>query len=344
MIKGLILSGGAGSGLLPLTIHTPKPLLPVANFPLLLFQIQQLKKAGITEIILSISYQPRKLKDTFGDGSNFGVMLRYAVESPPAGTAGAFKRIENLVDDTTVVMNGDILSQAPLDELVQFHRSRGAVATIGTQKVPNPRGYGVVETGAQGRVLRFLERPRKGESAANTINAGLYILEPEILQWIPPDQVCHFEKQVFAEILKKKAPFFASPVRGYWTEITRPDNYLRSNMDFLSRKISLPEFAALRNRKTSRQSQRTYPDSLIDEPCIIKSGARIEKSVIGKNCRIDQGAVIRSSVIWPGCRIQRNALLSGSILGRSCLIGEGARIRKGNILGDKSNLTSHSST
>lgn len=346
MIKAVILAGGPGSELLPLTINTPKPRLPIGNFPLLLFQIQQLKKAGITEIILSLSYQPRKIRDIFEDGSNFGVILRYHVESTPLGTAGAFKVAEHLIDDTTLVINGDILTEFAFRQALAAHKETKAMATIGVCEVANPRAYGIVETDPSGRIRRFMERPRGEEVRTNTINAGIYVLEPAVLEWIPQGRPFSFERDLFTVLLEKRAPFFATLFQEYWMEITRPDNYLQSNMDFLDGKVAVPEFAAFPKKHYPPQNPLAIADSacFIDEQCIIKPGAQIEHSVIGSNCRIEEGARIRNSVLWPGCRIQRDSVISGSILGRGCLVGEGVRIRAGNLLGDKSTLTSHSKT
>ncbi len=346
VIKALILAGGFGRELLPLTINLPKPLLPVGNFPLLLFQIYQLKKAGITEVVLSLPYQPRKIHQIFQDGTNFGVILRYHVESTPVGTAGALKVARNLIENTTVVINGDILAEIPLKRLLTSHRTNDAVVTIGTSSVGNPQAYGTVEVDAQGRVTRFIERPRGKQVRTNTINAGVYILEPEVLDWIPSGQPSFFERDLFPVLIDQKAPFFASDLKSYWTEITRPDNYLQSNMDFLDSKISLPHFAAFPKQHHSPDSSLVKVDttSFIDKQCVIKSGTQIKHSVIGNNCRIEEETTIRNSVLWPGCRIQRGAIVSGSIVGRGCIIGEKSHVYAGNILGDKSLLTSYSKT
>lgn len=344
MIKALVLAGGEGSGLLPLTINTPKPLLPIGNFPLLLMQIHQLKQAGITEIILSLSYQPRKIRYILDDGSHYGVILRYHVESTPVGTAGAFKVAENLIDDTTVVINGDILTEVPFSRILRTHKKNRAAVTIGICGVSNPQAYGIVEVNEAGRVKRFVERPRGKEISTNMINAGIYVLEPQVLQWIPRDEPCFFERDLFPILLERKVPFFASNLDSYWREITRPDNYLQSNMDFLDRQISVPEFAAFPKGHHPPGNPLVEVDgaSLIDENCVLKPQVRVEHSVLGHSCRIEEGAVIRNSVLWPGCRVQRKAVVSRSILGRGCQVGEGARVTAGKILGDKSIVTAFS--
>ncbi|MGH9339155.1 MAG: sugar phosphate nucleotidyltransferase [Acidobacteriota bacterium] len=346
MVKALILAGGAASELLPLTIHTPKPLLPIGNYPLLLFQIYQFKKAGITDIILSLSYQPRKLREIFDDGSNFGVMLRYHMESTPVGTAGAFKVAENLIDDTTIVINGDVLTEVSYEELLSRHKKKKAQVTIGVSDVENPQAYGAVEINQSKEVTRFIERPRGKSVRTNTINAGIYILEPEVLKWIPQATPFFFEKDLFPILLEREIPIYAANVEQYWKEITRPDNYLQSNMDFLKKRVSIPHFVAFQRQHHPPKNPLVKVDelSVIDEQCITKPEVQIESSVIGSNCRIEEGAVIRNSVLWPGCRVQREAVISGSVLGRGCMIGEASRVRAGNILGDRSILAAHSRT
>src|SRR5437867_3777764 len=163
MIKALILAGGKGARLRPLTLHTPKPIVPLANIPFLFFQIDRIKRAKITEIILSLSYQPRKITDIFGDGMKFGVTMRYTHEDLPRGTAGAFKAAENLIDDTTVVLNGDVLTDIDLLDVIQYHKSNNAEATIVMARVMNPTGYGLVEADSNGRVIRFTEKPPEDE-------------------------------------------------------------------------------------------------------------------------------------------------------------------------------------
>ena len=345
-MKALILAGGLSTGLVPLTINTPKPLLPIGNFPLILFQVSQLKKAGITEIILSLSYQPHLIREILDDGSNFGLLLRYHVESTPLGTAGAFKVAEHLIDDTTLVLNGDVLSEMAFEQCLETHRKHGGPVTITTGSVANPRSYGAVGVNKQGRVTAFIERPRGKEVRNNTINAGVYVLEPDVLQWIPRDRPCFFEKDLFPILLDRGIPIFARSVGEYWREITRPYNYLQSNLDLLDKRISIPQFLGYQkeNHRPDNPLAEVDDASLIDEQCMIKPGAQIFHSVIGSNCRIEEGAIIRNSVLWPGCRIQRNAFVSGSILGRGCTIGEGSLVYAGNILGDKSSLSSYSRT
>src|SRR5207237_2753332 len=175
-MQALILAVGKGTRLRPLTVYTPKPIVPICNRSFLLYQIDTLKRAGVTDITLSLSYQPEKIEQLLGDGSNFGVKLKYTVEPQPMGTAGAYKYAENLIREPTVVFNGDILTDLDLKSVIREHKDRKAVATIVLTPVENPSAYGLVETEADGRIRRFLEKPKADEITVNTINSGTYIL------------------------------------------------------------------------------------------------------------------------------------------------------------------------
>ncbi len=210
MIKALILAGGKGARLRPLALQIPKPVVPLANIPFLFFQIDRIKRAGITELILSLSYQPRKIMDIFGDGTRYGMVIRYTHEELPRGTAGAFKAAENLIDDTTVVLNGDVLTDTDLKDVIRHHQEKQAEATIVTARVLNPAGYGLVEADAQGRVLRFTEKPAEDEITGDTINAGIYVLERSILDLIPAEGSQSFERDIFPAMVQRGLKVYAS--------------------------------------------------------------------------------------------------------------------------------------
>src|SRR6202165_5431769 len=184
-MQALILAGGKGTRLRPLTLYTPKPIVPICNRAFLLYQIDTLRRAGIVDITLSLSYQPQKIEQQLGDGSDFGVRLKYKVEPQPMGTAGAYKFAEELIREPTVVFNGDILTDLDLKTVIRQHKERNAVATIVLTPVEDASAYGVVETEKDGRVSRFLEKPKPDESTCKNINAGTYVLEPQILELIP---------------------------------------------------------------------------------------------------------------------------------------------------------------
>jgi NDP-sugar pyrophosphorylase family protein len=344
MIKALILAGGKGARLRPLALHIPKPIVPLANIPFLFFQIDRIKRANITEIILCLSYQPRKITDIFGDGRQYGVTMRYIYEELPLGTAGAFKSAENLIDDTTVVLNGDILANVDLLDVLRFHREKKAEATIVTVRVMNPSGYGLVETTPDGRIMRFTEKPPEDEVIGDTINAGIYILERRALDRIPAEGAQNFERELFPAMAQDGAQIFAYPIQGFWQDIGSPAKYLEASFGVISGRVRLPRYPKSSCRLNDWEKSRITIDdfSMLDGKCVVKPGVTIENSVLGEGCRIEEGARIKDSVIWNGTRILPGARIERSIVGRQCYIGEGARLRPGTVLGDKSSVSDFS--
>jgi mannose-1-phosphate guanylyltransferase len=337
MIKALILAGGKGARLRPLALHTPKPIVPLANIPFLFFQIDHIKRAGITEIILSLSYQPRKIIDIFGDGMKYGVTMRYTHEDLPRGTAGAFKAAENLIDDTTVVLNGDVLTDTDLLDVLASHKQNRADATIVTARVMNPTGYGLVETGSGGKVVRFLEKPAEDEVTGDNINAGIYILERSILDRIPQEGAQSFERDIFPALLQDDARFYSYLTRSYWQDIGSPHKYLEATFGVISGRMKLPTYPqkVCPTNKWNKMQVTIDSYSILDGGCVIKPGVVIENSVLGEGCRIEDGALIKDSVIWAGTRVRPAARIERAIIGRQCHVGEGARLRPGTVLGDK---------
>lgn len=202
-MKAILLAGGKGTRLRPLTIHTPKPIVPIFNRPFLYYQLDLLRQVPeIDEVILSLNYQPRRIEDIFGDGAELGIKIRYVVEPAPLGTAGAVKYAEEFLHDSVVVFNGDVLTQVDLAALVALHRARQARATIVLTPVENPSAYGLVETDPAGNVTRFLEKPSAAEITCDTINAGIYILEPDTFDRIPKDTAWSIERSYFPSLVE----------------------------------------------------------------------------------------------------------------------------------------------
>jgi NDP-sugar pyrophosphorylase family protein len=344
MIKALILAGGKGARLRPLALHIPKPIVPLANIPFLFFQIDRIKLAEITEIILSLSYQPRKIIDIFGDGMQYGVTMRYSHEDLPLGTAGAFKAAENLIDDTTIVLNGDILTNVDLLEVLRFHRKKKAEATFVTTRVMNPSGYGLVETKSDNRIVRFTEKPPEDEVTGDMINAGIYILERSALDRIPSGGAQSFERELFPAMAQEGVRIFAYPMQGFWQDIGSPAKYLEASFGVISGRVRLPRYPHNSCRLNDWEKSKITIDafSMMDGKCVVKPDVTIENSVLGEGCRIEEGARLKDSVIWSGTRILPGARVERSIVGRQCYIGEGARLRPGTVLGDKSSVSDFS--
>jgi NDP-sugar pyrophosphorylase family protein len=342
-MKGLILAGGKGTRLRPLTINTPKPIVPVANSPFLLYQIDLMRSAAIEEIILSLSYQPRKIEDLLKDGSDYGVWIRYAVEGTPLGTGGAFKNAEEHIDATTVVFNGDVLTSLDLSAVIARHREMKAVATLVLTRVDNPSAYGLVETNAAGWVQRFIEKPGPDEITCDTINAGIYVLEPSVLGYMPKGEAYSFERNLFPTLLEHKEPVLSVVLDQYWIDIGTPQKYLEVHHDILSRRFSSPRVSASAlDRASLPQGALVDSKSIIGPDVTIRPGVRIENSVIGKNCKIDEGAQVIDSVVWAGNTIDAEARVLHSIIGKGCSIGRSAIIGAGAVLGDKTVITDFS--
>jgi NDP-sugar pyrophosphorylase family protein len=344
LIKAFILAGGKGARLRPLTLHTPKPIVPLANIPFLFFQIDHVKRARITEIILSLSYQPRKIHDLFGDGMKYGVTMRYTHEDQPLGTAGALKGAEHLIDDTTIVLNGDVLTDTDLCDVLQYHREKKADATIVLARVMNPTGYGLVEVDRNGHVVQFTEKPAEDEITGDTINAGIYILERSVLERIPAHGPHSFERDIFPRLLNEGARFFAYLTRSYWQDIGSPQKYLEAHYGIISGRMRLPTYPLRACPPNQWEKSQVQLDSvsILDGACVIKPGVTIENSVLGEDCRVEEGALIKDSVIWSGTRICKNARVERALLGRQCHVGEGSRLRPGTVLGDKTTVTDYS--
>lgn len=343
-MQALILAGGKGTRLRPLTVYTPKPIVSVINRPFLLYQIDVLKKAGITDITLSLSYQPDKIQQILGDGSDFDVSLTYITEPSPMGTGGAYKFAEDALRETTVVFNGDILTTVDLAKILELHQQKGSEATITLMPVEDPSRYGLVETDKDGRVLRFIEKPQPdelAELATNNINAGIYVLEPSILDIIAKDANRSFEYDVFPDILKREMPFYAYVIDGdYWLDIGTPASYLKAHHDFLSGAISGFDIDSrdLAGVATHAEVDR---NSVIGEDCTIKPGAKVVNSVIGPGVLLEEKAVVENSVIWAHTRVASAAEIHDAVVGRSCHIGRNAVVGPGSVLGDKTALTDY---
>ncbi|HEY0079070.1 MAG TPA: NDP-sugar synthase [Pyrinomonadaceae bacterium] len=344
-MQALILAGGKGTRLRPLTVYTPKPIVPICNRPFLLYQIDTLRRAGIKDITLSLSYQPSKIEQQLGDGSDYGVKINYTTEPQPMGTAGAYKFAEELIREPTVVFNGDILTDLDLERVIREHDERKAAATIVLTPVENPSSYGLVETEADGRVRRFLEKPKADEISVNTINAGTYILEPHVLDFIPAGENYSFEYGLFPDLLRRGEKFYAHiPEKTYWIDIGTPVRYLQAHQDLLQNRVSRVQLTERRGAFDSATAAEIDDSSIIGDDCTVKPGAQIINSVLGQGCYIEERARVENSVIWSHTRVGSGAQVSNAIVGRGCHVGRSAQVGAGAVLGDKSSITDYTQT
>jgi NDP-sugar pyrophosphorylase family protein len=347
-MKAILLAGGKGTRLRPLTLHTPKPVVPIFDRAFLHYQIDLLRQLPeIDEVILSLNYQPRRIEEVFGDGAGTGVRIRYVVEPSPLGTGGAIRYAAQGVTDTLVVFNGDVMTNVDVAAVVALHRERKAKATIVLTPVDNPTAYGLVETESDGRVRRFLEKPNPDEITCDTINAGIYILEPETFDRIPKDTPYSIERSYFPSLVERGETFAAYVYDGYWIDIGTPEKYTQVHRDIMSGAFSAMPFAGTTDAVLA-DGARIEDGAVVQGPCfidegtVVRPGARVEPySVIGKECHIEESAVVRGSIVWSGSWIGREAVIDRAIVGRNAHVGRNATVSPGRMLGDKSVLTDY---
>ena len=347
-MKAILLAGGKGTRLRPLTIHTPKPIVPIFNRPFLHYQIDLLKQVPeIDEVILSLNYQPRRIEEIFGDGGDSGLGIKYVVEPAPLGTAGAIKYAGDKLTESVVIFNGDVLTQIDLASVIRLHRERKARATIVLTPVDNPTAYGLVDTDADGNIRRFLEKPNPDEITTSNINAGIYILEPDTFDRIPSNVPWSIERSYFPSLIERRETFVAYVYNGYWIDIGTPGKYTQVHRDIMDGHYSAQPFQDIAEPRTWIAGDAKIEEGatiegpcFIDEGTLIKAGAKVGPySVIGRQTQIEEDAIVSGSVIWPNCRVSREACVRDAILGRHCHIGRNVSVNAGAVLGDKTTLT-----
>ena len=346
-MKAILLAGGKGTRLRPLTINTPKPIVPILEQPFLLYQLALLKEfSEIDEVIISLNYQPDRIQEIINTGPKLGLKIRYVVEPAPLGTAGGIKFASEKIADTIIVLNGDVLTKVDFPAVVKLHRDKKAKATIVLTPVENPGAYGLVETDSENNVQRFIEKPSHEQISTNNINAGIYILEPNTFNRIPAGIPWSIERSFFPSLLEKKETFVGFSSKGYWIDIGTPDMYMKVHRDIMEGRFQFEPFLGKNKKKKVIASDvKIDNDVNIQGPCYIAKGVKIEAgvqigpySVIGPKCHIAKGARIEASIIWKNTYIGREARVSNVTLGQNCNIGDGIEIATGTVLGDNSRL------
>jgi len=344
-MQALILANGKGTNLRPLTVYTPKPIVPIVNVPLLLFQIEILKRAGVEQITLFLDYQPDKIEHLLGTKQELGVELRYVVEPQPLGTAGAYKFASKYSSDTTIVLNGDVLTDLVIARLLKLHTKAGSSFSITTTPIEPRSKYGVVKTDENFAVTDYFpdNLTAKNENKEfELMNAGIYVIEPHIANLILDERPMTFKHNVFPNLIKTGEKFFAFPITNdYWCSIDSIDKYLQVNQDFLAGKVR--RFKKENgNGFESATSAFIDKQSVIGADCVIKPNAKIVNSVLGRGVQVEEKAVIENSVIWSHTRVSNSAQIRNSVVAGSCYIGKNSIVSEGSILGDKTSLTDYS--
>lgn len=347
-MKAVVMAGGEGSRLRPLTINRPKPMVPIVDRTVMAHIIELLKVHDITDIVVTVQYLANVIQDHFGDGSAFGVHIEYSLEDQPLGTAGSVKNAEHLLKEPFIVISGDALTDFDLSKIIAFHNARESMATVTLTRVPNPLEYGVIILDEQGEVRQFLEKPSWGEVFSDTVNTGIYMLEPEVFRYIEKGVVADWSKDVFPQMLRKKDPLFGYVAEGYWTDVGTIEEYMRACRDYMAGKVNLPRVGQnIFDDVWIEGDAEIAPDAQFHGPVYLGHGAKIKggviihgPSAIRDYAIADTRATIDRSLIWRNSYIGERAELRGAIVMRQCNIKSRAVLFEGAVVGDQTIINS----
>lgn len=355
LLKAVVMAGGEGSRLRPLTVGRPKPLVPIVNRPVMGHIMDLLRSHGFEQVVVTLRYMASAIQDYFDDGSNYGLRIEYCIEESPLGTAGSVRNAGDLLDtgEPFVVISGDALTDFDLSHIVAAHKQSGAKATIALARVPNPAEYGIVVTNDQGWVERLLEKPGWSDVVTDTVNTGIYVLEPEILDLIPGDLSFDFSSDLFPALLKAGVPIYGCIADGYWCDVGTIEEYMRATADVLYGRLKLPapigtnigggvwvgkdvEIAPnaqlfgpiyLGNEVKIKDGVRIYGPSVVRDYSVVDNHTHIERSIMWRNNYIGEGCEVRGAIIVRECSLKPKVMVfEGAVIGDNCVIGEGSII------------------
>jgi mannose-1-phosphate guanylyltransferase / phosphomannomutase len=342
-MKAVVMAGGEGTRLRPLTSNQPKPMVPIVGKPCMEHILELLGRHGFGDVIVTLAFMPQAIRSYFGDGESLGLSIEYSVEESPLGTAGSVRLASGRLDDTVLVISGDALCDIDLGALLAFHREKGAAVTIGLKSVENPLEFGIVVTDEDGRIERFLEKPSWGQVFSDTINTGIYVLEPEVLKHVPTDRPYDFSKELFPLLLEMGRPLYGKVCDGYWQDIGNLDQYRQANFDALDGQVEL-DIPGLRLRGNIWLGEGVEIDNLedVEGPAFIGNYCRIAPqaslgpySVLSASVTLRERARTVRSVIDASTHVGRSALVEGAVVGRACDIRSHVRIQEGAAIGDE---------
>jgi mannose-1-phosphate guanylyltransferase/phosphomannomutase len=343
-MKAVVMAGGEGSRLRPLTIRRPKPMVPIAGKPVMEHILNLLKRHGITEVVVTVQYLASNIEDYFGNGSQLGMRITYSREDVPLGTAGSVKNAEELLTEPFLVISGDALTDYNLTQIIDYHTSKKSLATLTLAHVPNPLEYGVIITNEDGHISQFLEKPSWGEVFSDTINTGIYVLDPQIFTYFEKDKPFDFSQELFPYMLKKGDPIYGYVASGYWCDVGNLSEYMRANADALNERmdIEIPAKNIGGNIWCEEgveidEDTQLYGPIYLAHDCQVKSGAIIHgPSIIGHYSIIDERAQVDRSIVWNNSYIGERAELRGAIVGSATSIKSKAVMFEGSVIGDNS--------
>jgi mannose-1-phosphate guanylyltransferase/phosphomannomutase len=342
-MKAVVMAGGEGTRLRPLTSNQPKPMVPIVGKPCMEHILELLKKHGFDDVIITVAFLPQAIRGYFGNGDALGIEISYSVEESPLGTAGSVRLAADQLDEPFLVISGDALCDIDLAKLVESHLETKAAVTIGLKSVENPLEFGIVVTDDDGRVERFLEKPSWGQVFSDTINTGIYVLDPEVLRHVPADRPYDFAKELFPFLLEMGRPLYGCVMDGYWQDVGNLDQYRQANYDALDGKVELT-IPGMQLRGNIWIGEGADLDDLdqIEGPAYIGNNCRLAReasvgphSVLGANSTLRERARIERSVIDAGTHIGRSAIVEGAIVGRSCDLRTHVRLHEGVAIGDE---------
>ena len=344
-MKAVIMAGGQGTRLRPLTSDQPKPMIPIANLPCMEHIVGLLKRHGFTDIAVTLQFMPEEIRDYFGDGSDWGVNIGYSVEDAPAGTAGSVKMAEQQLDlagERLLIISGDALTDADLTRLLRFHEEKGSEATMVLKSVENPLDFGIVILEEDGRVSRFLEKPAWGQVFSDTVNTGIYLLEPSVMEEIPSEGEYDFSKELFPKLLEAGRPMYGYVTEDYWEDIGTLEQFASAQRDVLDGKVKDVRPPGTRLRENIFVGRRAQvAEEELEGPVVIGENARIDAgakigpySVIADNVVVSAGASVERSVVADGTYIGEGAELKDTLVGRNSYVQARARILERSALGD----------
>ena len=340
------MAGGAGSRLRPLTIGRPKPMVPIVNKPCMAHILDLLKRHDITEVVVTVQYLSSVIQDYFGDGHEMGMSICYSVEDVPLGTAGSVKNAQEYLDETFVVISGDAVTDLNLQQIIEFHRQKGALATLTLYRVPNPLEYGVIITDEEGRIQQFLEKPSWGEVISDTVNTGIYVLEPQVLDYFEKDVSFDFSKDLFPMVLERRDPLYGYVASGYWCDVGDIGEYMRASEELLEGKVRVAELGQhIGGNIWCGEDVEIAPDAQLYGPIYLGDEVKIKGGVVVNGPAairdytiVDNHAHIDRCIIWRNSYIGEGAELRGAIVGRQCSLKSKVVVQEGAVIGDNSTV------